>query len=60
MPEKSCSVAVYSVTMDDGELLIYEWDRSRLKEIDVLMSLHVISVLMLSSHQQLKPSARKH
>lgn len=31
---KSCSVSVYRVTMDDGELLIYEWERGFLKVID--------------------------
>lgn len=35
---KSHSVVVYNVAADDGELLINEWVRSLLKEIDGLMS----------------------
>lgn len=45
---KSCSVAVYCVSTDDGKLLIHEWERSLLKETDGLMPWCVI--LVLSSH----------
>lgn len=37
---KSHRVVVYNVAADDGELLINEWVRSLLKEIDGLMSRH--------------------
>lgn len=54
---KSCNVTILSLTVQEEQILIYEWRRKLLREIDGLMFEYVIfSAFMLSSHSLPKPS----